>query len=132
MKYFNELLLINQKFIKEDNNIRIDNFELEEVYKKLDDFYKKEFNLEDFIKLCVILFNMQIFYDGNARTFFSYLTKIIGEHGYFIDIDKATEGLIKLKGFFPVMYDLNEELDDNEIVRITQFISKKESKGIKK
>lgn len=75
---------------------------------------------------------MQIFYDGNSRTILAYLTKVIDKYGYYIDADNATEGLIKLKGLFPVMYDLNEELDETEVLKLKQFIyPKNESKGRK-
>lgn len=125
MKYFNELLAINKKYIGEVANIRINN--LEDVYQKLNKFYSKEFNLDEFIKLCIILFNMQIFYDGNSRTILEYFTNVIDNYGYSIDIAKATEGLIKLKGLFPVMYDINEELEDSEINKIKKYITIKPS-----
>ena len=126
MQYFSELLEINKKIIPGNDNIRI--LDLEDVYSKLNDFYSKEFDLDEFIKLCIILFNMQIFYDGNSRTILTYLANVIDKHGYYIDTDKATEGLIKLKGLFPVMYDLNEDLDGNEIFIIKQFIYKKNNR----
>lgn len=126
MQYFSELLEINKKIIPGNDNIRI--LDLEDVYSKLNDFYSKEFDLDEFIKLCIILFNMQIFYDGNSRTILTYLANVIDKYGYYIDTDKATEGLIKLKGLFPVMYDLNEDLDGNEIFIIKQFIYKKNNR----
>ena len=75
MNYFKELLIINKKYFPNGNNIRITN--LEDVYLKLDEFYSKEFDLDKFIKLCIVLFNMQIFYDGNSRTIFEYLTIVL-------------------------------------------------------
>lgn len=126
MNYFNELLEINRIITNDDNNVRIEN--LEEVYKLLDTFNKKPFNLDEFIKLCILLFNMQIFYDGNSRTILAYLVKLIDKNGYAIDIEAATKGLIKLKGLFPAMYDLNEELDYHEIEKIKENISKKKVK----
>ena len=130
MKNFNELLEINKKYFPDADNVRIDN--LDEVYSKLDEFYSKEFNLDDFIKLCIQLFNMQIFFDGNSRTILTYLNMVIENNGYSFDIDKATNGLIKLKGLFPVMYDLSDELDYKDIEKIKKFIYIKEnSKGRK-
>ena len=126
MQYFNELLEINNKIISRNDNIRI--LDLEDVYSKLNEFYCKEFDLDKFIKLCIILFNMQIFYDGNSRTILTYLANVINKYGYYIDTDKATEGLIKLKGLFPVMYDLKEELDDIELSKIKQFIYIKDNR----
>lgn len=126
MQYFNELLEINKKIISRNDNIRI--LDLEDVYSKLNEFYSKEFDLDKFIKLCIILFNMQIFYDGNSRTILTYLANVIDKYGYYIDTDKATEGLIKLKGLFPVMYDLKEELDDIELSKIKQFIYIKDNR----
>jgi len=132
MNYFNEILEINKKIILEEDNIRLDKNEISEVCNKLDTFYSRQFNLDEFIKLCIVLFNMQIFYDGNSRTILAYLTKVIDKYGYYIDADNATEGLIKLKGLFPVMYDLNEELDETEVLKLKQFIyPKNESKGRK-
>ena len=130
MQYFNELLDINKKYIKDDDNIRIT--DLEEVYFKLDEFYSKDFNIDEFIRLCIQLFNMQIFFDGNSRTILTYLIKVMNDNGYSFDIDRATNGLIKLKGLFPVMYDLDEDIDDSDILKIKQFIKAKEdSKGRK-
>ncbi len=129
MEYFNELLEINRIITNDDNNVRLDN--LEEVYKLLDNFNERPFDLDEFIKLCILLFNMQIFYDGNSRTILAYLVKVIEKNGYTMNIEAATKGLIKLKGLFPAMYDLNEELDNNEILRIKNYIFKKESKGRK-
>ena len=126
MDYFNELFEINRIITNDDNNVRIEN--LEEVYQLLDTFNKKAFNLDEFIKLCILLFNMQIFYDGNSRTILAYLVKVIDKNGYAIDIEAATKGLIKLKGLFPSMYDLNEELDYHEIEKIKENISKKKVK----
>lgn len=126
MDYFNELFEINRIITNDDNNVRIEN--LEEVYQLLDTFNRSPFNLDEFIKLCILLFNMQIFYDGNSRTILAYLIKVIDKNGYAIDIEAATKGLIKLKGLFPAMYDLNEELDYHEIEKIKENISKKKAK----
>ena len=71
---------------------------------------------------------MQIFYDGNSRTILEYLTTVIDRYGYSIDTLKATEGLIKLKGLFPVMYDINEKLDESEIDKIKKFITRKQNR----
>ena len=70
MKYFEELLNMNKELYPNDN-IRIK--DLTEVYNMLDTFYSKPFNLDEFIKLCIKFFNMQIFYDGNLRTMLKYL-----------------------------------------------------------
>ena len=113
MNYFNELLEINKIITNDDDNVRLEN--LEEVNKLLDTFYSRDFDLDEFIKLCILLFNMQIFYDGNSRTILAYLVKVIEKNGYTMNIEAATKGLIKLKGLFPAMYDLNEELDNNEL-----------------
>ena len=130
MEYFKELIEINSRFIKEDNNIRIEN--LQEVYSTLDNFYSREFNLDEFIKLCIKLFNMQIFYDGNSRTILTYLVKVIDKYGYKFDIDKATIGITALKAIFPVMYDLNEEIDNNDILKLKKYIYPKgKGKGSK-
>ena len=133
MKYFDEILKINQNIMKtnDNHNIRITN--LNEVFKQLNDFYHQEFDIDEFIKLCIRLFNMQIFYDGNSRTMLNYLKIVLNRNGYDIDIKKATSGLIRLKAFFPVMYDLNEEISDNEIFKIKQFTKEKKenSKGRK-
>lgn len=126
MNYFNELLEINKIITNDDNNVRLDN--LEEVYQLLDNFNERPFNLDEFIKLCILLFNMQIFYDGNSRTILTYLVKVIEKNGYTMNIETATKGLIKLKGLFPVMYDLTEELDYQEIKKIKENITKKKVK----
>ena len=126
MNYFNELLEINKIITNDDDNVRLEN--LEGVYQLLDTFNRSPFNLDEFIKLCILLFNMQIFYDGNSRTVLAYLVKKIDKNGYTMDIETATKGLIKLKGLFPLMYDLTEELDYHEIEKIRANISKKKVK----
>ena len=132
MNYFNEILEINKKIISEEDNIRIDKDEINEVCNKLNTFYSRDFDLDEFIKLCIILFNMQIFYDGNSRTILTYLIKVIDRYGYYIDIDKAKDNLIELRRLFPTMYDLNEELNENMIFKMKQFIDmKNEGKGRK-
>ena len=113
MTYFNELIQINKIFIKEENNVRLDEEEIQKVCNKLNTFYSSAFNLDEFIKLCIVLFNMQIFYDGNSRTIITYITKILDDNGYCIDIEKA-------------------ELDEKDIHNIKKYIFKKESKGIVK
>lgn len=128
MTYFNELTQINEFFTQEENNIRLDEEEIQIVCNKLNTFYSSKFDLDEFIKLCILLFNMQIFYDGNSRTIIAYITKRLNDNGYCIDIPKATEGLILLKGFFPVMYDLDEELDEKDIHGIKKYIIKKKVK----
>ena len=55
MNYFNELLEINKIITNDDNNVRIEN--LEEVYQLLDTFNRRPFDLDEFIKLCILLFN---------------------------------------------------------------------------
>lgn len=130
MNYFNEILEINKKIIPEENNIRINKEEINEVCNKLNNFHSRDFNLDEFIKLCIVLFNMQIFYDGNSRTILTYLTKVIDKYGYYIDIDMIKNNLTQLRRLFPTMYDLNEELNENMVFRIKQFINiKNESKG---
>lgn len=132
MNYFNEILEINKKIIPEEDNIRINKEEINELCNKLNNFYSRDFNLDEFIKLCIILFNMQIFYDGNSRTILTYLVKVIDKYGYYIDIDMIKNNLTQLRSLFPTMYDLNEELNENMIFRIKQFIyTKNESKGRK-
>lgn len=128
MTYFNELTQINEFFTQEENNIRLDEEKIQIVCNKLNTFYSSKFDLDEFIKLCILLFNMQIFYDGNSRTIIAYITKTLNDNGYCIDIQKATEGLILLKGFFPVMYDLDEELDEKDIHGIKKYIVKKKVK----
>lgn len=128
MTYFDELIQINNFFMQEENNIRLYEEEIQIVCNKLNAFYSSEFNLDEFIKLCIILFNMQIFYDGNSRTIITYIAKILNDNGYCIDVQKATEELILLKGFFPVMYDLDEELDEKDINNIKKNIIKKKVK----
>ena len=120
MQHFNELLKINKEIIFEEDNVRTE--KLDEVYQMLDNFYSKEFDLDEFIKLCIILFNMQLFYDGNSRTIITYFIKVINNQEYKFDYAKATDGLIKLKQLFPIMYDLNEELDDYDIFKLKQYI----------
>lgn len=123
MEYFDQLVNINRIIIGEKNNIRIE--KTDKICQILDNFYSNDFNLEEFIKLCIILFNMQIFYDGNSRTIVTYLISVLDRFGYNIDINNATADLIKLKGLFPVMYDLNEQLSDNEILKIKKYIKVK-------
>ena len=55
MDYFNELLEINRIITNDDNNVRIEN--LEGVYQLLDTFNRRPFDLDEFIKLCILLFN---------------------------------------------------------------------------
>ena len=124
MKYFEELLNMNKEIYPNDN-IRIK--DLTEVYNMLDTFYSKPFNLEEFIKLCIKFFNMQIFHDGNFRTILKYLYVIIDRNNYNMDIDKMIQEHQELRDIFPVMYDLNDEISDAEVHRITKYISKKES-----
>lgn len=123
MEYFDQLVNINRIITGEKNNIRIE--KTDKICQILDNFYSNDFNLEEFIKLCIILFNMQIFYDGNSRTIVTYLISVLDRFGYNIDINNATADLIKLKGLFPVMYDLNEQLSDNEILKIKKYIKVK-------
>ena len=127
MKYFEEILAINKKYFPEDN-IRID--DLTKVYKLLETFYSKEFDLDEFLKLCTILFNMQIFFDGNSRTIINYMTQKLEENGYIYDLENATKNIIALKAIFPTMYDLNEPLDEAELENFKKYISVKT--GVKK
>lgn len=120
MNYFNELLEINKIITNDDNNVRIEN--LEEVYQLLDTFNRRPFNLDEFIKLCILLFNMQIFYDGNSRTIFTYLIRKLDEYGYNINVNNAKEELIELRRLFPTIYDLNEEINDKTILRIKKYV----------
>ena len=120
MDYFNELLEINRIITNDDNNVRIEN--LEEVYQLLDTFNRRPFNLDEFIKLCILLFNMQIFYDGNSRTIFTYLIRKLDEYGYNINVNNAKEELIELRRLFPTIYDLNEEINDKTILRIKKYV----------
>ena len=126
MEYFKELIEINSRFIKEDNNIRIEN--LQEVYSTLDNFYSREFNLDEFIKLCIKLFNMQIFYDGNSRTVFTYFIEVLNKYNYQVDVNKIANEITELRNFFPIIYNLNETINDNMIFRIKKNIYPK-SKG---
>lgn len=120
MNYFNELLEINKIITNDDINVRIEN--LEEVYQLLDTFNRRPFNLDEFIKLCILLFNMQIFYDGNSRTIFTYLIRKLDEYGYNINVNNAKEELIELRRLFPTIYDLNEEINDKTILRIKKYV----------
>lgn len=120
MNYFNELLEINKIITNDDNNVRIEN--LEEVYQLLDTFNRRPFDLDEFIKLCILLFNMQIFYDGNSRTIFTYLIRKLDEYGYNINVNNAKEELIELRRLFPTIYDLNEEINDKTILRIKKYV----------
>ena len=119
MKYFEEILEINKEYFKEDN-IRIN--DLTEVYKLLNVFYSNEFDLDEFLKLCTILFNMQIFFDGNSRTIIKYMIKKLDQNGYTFDLENATKNLIALKALFPTMYDLHEQLDLDELHIIKKYI----------
>lgn len=120
MDYFNELLEINRIITNDDNNVRLEN--LEGVYQLLDTFNRSPFNLDEFIKLCILLFNMQIFYDGNSRTIFTYLIRKLDEYGYNINVNNAKEELIELRRLFPTIYDLNEEINDKTILRIKKYV----------
>ena len=126
MEYFKELIEINSRFIKEDNNIRIEN--LQEAYSTLDNFYSREFDLDEFIKLCIKLFNMQIFYDGNSRTVFTYFIAVLNKYNYQVDVNKIANEITELRNFFPIIYNLNETINDNMIFRIKKNIYPK-SKG---
>ena len=125
MKYFEEILAINKKYFPEDN-IRID--DLTKVYKLLETFYSKEFDLDEFLKLCTILFNMQIFFDGNSRTIINYMTQKLEENGYIYELENATKNIIALKAIFPTMYDLNEPLDEADLEKLKKNIYPKERK----
>lgn len=120
MNYFNELLEINKIITNDDDNVRLEN--LEGVYQLLDNFNERPFNLDEFIKLCILLFNMQIFYDGNSRTIFTYLIRKLDEYGYNINVNNAKEELIELRRLFPTIYDLNEEINDKTILRIKKYV----------
>ena len=120
MNYFNELLEINKIITNDDDNVRLEN--LEGVYQLLDTFNRRPFNLDEFIKLCILLFNMQIFYDGNSRTIFTYLIRKLDEYGYNINVNNAKEELIELRRLFPTIYDLNEEINDKTILRIKKYV----------
>lgn len=119
MKYFEEILEINKEYFKEDN-IRIT--DLTQVYKLLDTFYSKEFDLDEFLNLCIILFNMQIFYDGNSRTITNYMIKKLEENGYIFELENATKGIIAMRAIFPVMYDLNGPLNRYDIDKLKKHI----------
>ncbi len=120
MNYFNELLEINKIITNDDNNVRLET--LEGVYQLLDTFNRRPFDLDEFIKLCILLFNMQIFYDGNSRTIFTYLIRKLDEYGYNINVNNAKEELIELRRLFPTIYDLNEEINDKTILRIKKYV----------
>ena len=126
MNYFNELLDINKKIMNDEDVVRIT--DLSDIYRLLDDFYSKNFNLDSFIKLCIKLFNIQIFYDGNTRTILAYIAKVIDKYGYSFDYERATEGLVILNGLFPVLYDLDEEINEKEVNKIKQFIDLKDKR----
>ncbi len=119
MKHFEEILEIYKKYFP---NVDIRIKDLTEIYKLLDTFYSKDFDLDEFLKLCTILFNMQIFFDGNSRTIISYMNKKLEENGYTFDQENATKGIIALKAIFPIMYDLDEQLNEHELNKLKKYI----------
>ncbi len=132
MEYFNELLNINKKIIETENNVILEN--LKRMYPRLEDFYNQDFNLEDFIKLCIRLFNAQIFKDGNSRTIYTYLSQGVEKNGYYIDFEKVKANFSNLRTFFPILYNLDEEITVNMVNRIKKYIHvvHEEKKGVKR
>ena len=119
MKYFEEIVEIYKKYFP---NVDIRIKDLTEVYKLLDTFYNKDFDLDEFLKLCTILFNMQIFYDGNSRTITSYMIKKLEENGYTFALEEAANEITELRVIFPTMYDLKEPLNSSNLNRLKKYI----------
>lgn len=126
MDYFLDICKINESYNRHVPKIRIEDKDLlREIYSKLNKFYSKDFNLDNFLKLCIYLFNCQIFYDGNSRTIFEYMWDVLYRNGYDILYDDIVNNYKILRKFFPAIIDL-DDIDDDDLNQVKKYVFKME------
>lgn len=114
------LLQINKKYNQTSRHIRMGNFK--NINNIMNEFYENGFVLEKFLNLCTYLFNLQIFTDGNSRTIFEYMKNILYQNNYDVDFASIQKEYPILRTYFPIMYDLNEKLDQLELLKMEKHI----------
>ncbi len=127
----NHLLIlsnINRKYNPTSNCFRIGDFNY--INNLLDQFFEHKFDINEFLNICTLLFNTQIFTDGNSRTIFDYMKIILSENGYRIDIDKIKKDYAHARVYFPIMYDLNEKINEESIIKMKEYIIKDSNKKL--
>lgn len=120
---------INQKYNKIVPSMRKITLEEEnEAIAKIDE-YTNDQTIDNLIRLCIYLINMQIYTDGNSRTIFEFLNIELKKWKYKIDIDLVRLNYKYLRNFFPTVFLFeNEEISVDDIDRIKRYIISEKDK----